>query len=96
VQDVHSHSNIYLSLEGTVLWAVTSYTPTEIVLQLLTRVLLGLHFDPDDGSSIVLRNVGVHHTTRRHIPENITLHSHPYESPKYNNLPSLDLSFSQR
>jgi hypothetical protein len=81
VNKMYTHIPIYisnsLSPEGTVLRAATSCTLTEAFLQLLTVLLLGLHFDHEDGGSIVLRKVCVDYTTRRHIPEDITLHSHP-------------------
>jgi hypothetical protein len=48
----------------------------ERALTLLTACfMLGLLFEHEDGSYMVLRNVDYFHgTTRRHIPEDITLY----------------------
>jgi hypothetical protein len=59
---------------------------------------LDLHFDPEDGGDMFLRNIsGLSRTTRRYIPEYRTLHDHRCENLKsYTNLHSILYNLENR
>jgi hypothetical protein len=48
----------------------------------LLKFLASRVFYPEDGGYKILRNVGSHKTTLRHIPENVILRSHRRENLK--------------
>jgi hypothetical protein len=73
--------------KSTVMWDVTPYSPaevhrsfggkvTKVSNQQEERLLLGLLVDHRDGDSSSEMSANFYQTTRRHIPEDGTLHSH--------------------